>query len=139
LVNLPTFLFVDRAQWAPKTATAAVSGTQVSVTATPRRVVWEMGERRDDGRSTVTCHGPGAAYSAAARIPACGYQYRQSSRKQLGQSKPGYVVTVTVIWEIAWTCAGICDEQGGMLDPLTPQNTMHLPVFEARAELVRPQ
>jgi hypothetical protein len=136
LVNLPTYLYVSRENWHPMTAKASVTGTEVTVTATPVRVDWSMGER---GGTAVTCAGPGAPYAGEAGTPSCGYQYRQSSSKQLGSARPGFRVTATTTWEIRWTCAGVCDAPGGTLGPLTPAGSIQLPVFEARSQLVSSQ
>jgi hypothetical protein len=133
LVNIPTYLFVDKATYAPDSATAQVPGTVVTVTARPVRVEWSMGE---GGSGRVICPGPGAAYSASAQSPACGYRYRQSSSRLLGAARPGFRVTARAVYEIRWTCAGICDENGGVLDPLTPAGSFQLPVYEARSQLV---
>ena len=56
-VNLPTFLWVDNAQWHPVSATANDGVKAVTATAVPASVVWTMG----DGGST-TCAGPGVAW-----------------------------------------------------------------------------
>jgi hypothetical protein len=133
LVNIPTYLFVDKATWAPDSATAQVPGTAVTVTATPVRVEWSMGE---GGSGPVICPGPGGAYSASAQSPACGYRFRQSSSRLLGAARPGFRVTARAVYEIRWTCSGICDENGGVLDPLTPAGSLQLPVYEARSQLV---
>jgi hypothetical protein len=124
LVNLPTYLFVDKRQWLPSTATAAVPGTVVSVTATPTFVTWNLG----DGGS-ITCRGPGSPLVPAAPRPECGYRYHRSSAS--------LTVTATVAYEIAWTCTGTCDRPGGTLDPLLAAGSTQLVVLQARAQLVR--
>jgi hypothetical protein len=139
LVNLPTYLFISGQGWRPMTATAAVTGTSVTVTATPDRVEWSIGERRSDGRAAVTCRGPGEPHRAGGRAPSCGYQFRQSSAKQLGSATPGYLLTARAVWTIRWECTGNCDTASGVLDPLTPTGQFRLPVYEARSQLVSPQ
>ena len=142
LVNLPTFLYLDNPTWTSRTAAARVATTAVTVTATPQTMTWDMDENRSDREpSTITCAGPGAPYDRSGppdQVPACGYRYRATSAQQLGTSKPGYLVTVTTSWQITWTCQGVCDEPGGTLAPLTPTTTTRLPVYQARAQLVRP-
>jgi hypothetical protein len=134
LVNLPTYLFVDPAGWSAHTATAAVPGTTVSVTAIPRWTRWHTG----DGAST-TCAGPGAppgqnsatppGQNSAA--PGCGYVYRRTS------GPGGFAVSVAVTYEITWTCVGLCDAPGGTLEPLIAEAATRLIVLQARAQLVR--
>ena len=142
LVNLPTFLYLNQPAWTPRSATARIATTTVTVTATPTSMTWAMGETRFDGQpTTITCAGPGARYDRTGppdQIPACGYRYRSTSARQLGASKPGYLVTVTTTWTIEWVCQGVCDQAAGTLEPLTPAATTRLPVYQARAELVRP-
>lgn len=136
-MNLPTYLYVDATTWTTRTATAAVGPTSVTVTATPARVVWSMGEQRTDGSSTVVCNGPGSAYTSTAEKPTCGYTYRRtSSSARSGSGPPGFLVIAQAIWEIIWTCSGVCDEDGGTLEPLTPTSQVRLVVREARSELV---
>lgn len=136
LVNLPTYLYVDRAGWTPRTATAAVGPTSVTVTATPTQVTWDMGERRSDGGSTVVCEGPGSAYEPGSAVPSCGYTYRRASTSVTGSPALGYLVSAQAVWVITWTCAGVCDQDGGTLEPLTPTSQIRLRVREARSELV---
>ena len=110
LVYLPVWLWVNPAVWRPVSRTAAVPGEQVTATATPVSVSWQMG----DG-ATVTCHGPGAAYSSAddpaAASPDCGYTYTRSSA---GQPGGAYHVTATITWDIRW----VADGAAGTLPPL---------------------
>ena len=50
LVNVSTWLWLDPATWKPYTATASIAGVSATATATPQKVVWNIG----DG-NTVTC------------------------------------------------------------------------------------
>ena len=52
LTNLPTWLWINPAEWVPESKTATVPGESVTATATPVSVTWHPG----DG-STVTCQG----------------------------------------------------------------------------------
>ena len=54
LVGLESFLWIDAAQWVPQSASASAGGVTSTVTATPKRVVWEMGNG-----DSVACDGPG--------------------------------------------------------------------------------
>ncbi|WP_282698653.1 hypothetical protein [Streptantibioticus silvisoli] len=103
LVGLPTWLWLDRADWKTVSATASVPGVAVTAKAEPTSVTWTMG----DGR-TVTCKGPGTAYSSSAgnpksASPTCGYTYRSSSA---GQPGAAFAVSATVRWTVTWAGAG---------------------------------
>jgi hypothetical protein len=50
LVNLATYLWLPAEQWQPETASATAGGVTSTVTATPKRVVWDMGQG-----DTVVC------------------------------------------------------------------------------------
>jgi hypothetical protein len=123
LVNLPTWLWVDRAGWAPRWATAAAPGVSVTATATPARVVWSMG----DG-TTLTCTTAGTPFPAGtdpmAASPDCGHTYRSSS-----QDSPGGVfqVRATVFWAVSWAGAG----QRGRVDDLSTSTTTVFRVLES--------
>lgn len=102
LVNLPTFLWIDAAQWRPVTASASAGPVTSTVTATPQRVIWSMG----NGES-VTCNGPGAPYvpslSDDAQPSDCSYTYSASSARSPDKT---FTVTATVEWRVTWTAVG---------------------------------
>lgn len=125
LVNLPTWLAIDRSSYTARSATAAVPGVSVTATARPMSVVWSTG----DG-AAVSCRGPGSAFRAgddpASASPTCGHTYRVSSASQ-----PGAVFTVraTVHWSVSWSGAG----QGGTFPGLTTTASARVPVAESQA------
>lgn len=125
LVSLPTWLWISPAVWAPQSKTASVPGESVTVTATPVSVAWRMG----DG-TTVTCDGPGAAYTGsadpAAPSPACGYTYTRSSA---GQPGGAFRVTATIKWTIFWFGGGLT----GRLPPLFSAAAAAFRVAESQA------
>lgn len=125
LVSLPTWLWVDAADWDTQSATASVPGVSVTATATPTTLTFSMG----DG-STVVCHGPGTAFRAGgdpkAASPDCGHTYTHSSA---GQPGGAFAVTATVTWAISWAGAG----QAGTLPALTTQATASFTVAESQA------
>lgn len=125
LVNLPTWLWLDRDQWRPQTATASVPGVSITATATPQSVTWSMG----DG-STVTCQGAGTPFrpgsNPKAASPDCGHTYRQSSQ---GQPNDTFPVAATVRWTVRWSGAG----QSGTLPGLTTTSTASFAVAESQA------
>ena len=105
LVNLPTWLWLDRASWGPVSATAAVPGVSVTATAKPTSVSWSMGEG-----GSVSCAGAGSAFSAGtdprSASPDCGYTYRAAG---------SFSVRATVHWSVSWSGAGT----GGVFPDLT--------------------
>jgi hypothetical protein len=121
----PTWLWVEPASWRPVTATASAPGVTASVTATPQRVTWAMG----DG-AQVVCDGPGTPYdsSQAGQEPACGHTYQQSSARQPGGAYP---VTATVTYQVSWEAVGA--PGGGPLPPITSINEFPLQVTEVQA------
>ncbi len=125
LVNLPTWLWLNRAGWGAASATAAVPGESVTATAVPSSATWVLG----DG-STVTCAGPGTPYSASRNAsggsPDCGHIYRRSSA---GQPGAAYRVSATVRWSVTWSGAG----QAGTFAGLTTTATVSVPVAESQA------
>jgi len=126
LVDLPVWLWVNPAIWAPRSATAAVPGERVTVTAAPVALTWRMG----DG-SVVICHGPGTPYTsryrAASPSPDCGHTYRRSSA---GQAGGAYHVTAAITWNITWQAAG---GTGGALPPLFSTAAAAFRVAESQA------
>jgi hypothetical protein len=126
LTQLPTWLWISQAMWAPQSKTAAVAGESVTATATPVSVTWHPG----DG-STVTCHGPGIAYistySPSSPSPDCGHTY---SRSSAGQPGGAYHVTATITWDITWTGTG---GAGGALPPLFTTAAAAFRVAESQA------
>ena len=102
VVRVPTWMWVDGADWRPVSKTVEVPGVAVTATATPVRVVWLMG----DG-NMVTCAGPGTPYStrfsASSHSPDCGYVYLRSSA---GEPGGVFAVTATVVWNVEWHGGG---------------------------------
>ncbi|GAA3041052.1 hypothetical protein LV79_003801 [Actinokineospora globicatena] len=119
LVRLPTWLWVDRAAWAPVTASASVPGVSVTATARPISLTWSMG----DG-TTVTCNGPGdplVGGDPRAASPTCGHTYLRASER--------YPVTATIHWSVSWAGAGT----GGTFPELTTSTTTAFRVVEIQA------
>lgn len=125
LVNLPTWLWLDRTRWGQRSAMAEVPGVSVTAVARPTRVSWSMG----DGVS-VTCHGQGTPFPAGgdpkAASPDCSHVYRISSAGRPDQAFP---VIATVHWTIIWSGAG----QSGTFPDLTTSASTQFQVAEAQA------
>jgi hypothetical protein len=113
LTNLPTWLWINPAEWVPESKTATVPGESVTATATPASVTWHPG----DG-STVTCQGAGTPYTGAdnpaSASPDCGHTYTSSS-SSAGQPGGAFQATATITWDVTWQGA---DGAGGALPPL---------------------
>lgn len=125
LVNLPTWLWLNRENWERVSATASVPGVSVTAVARPTKVVWRLG----DGGS-VTCEGPGTPYTAGGdpkrSSPDCGHIYRASSA---GLSGSAYGVSATVHWAVSWSGAG----ESGTFPGLTTTAEAAFRVAESQA------
>ena len=83
--------------------------TSVKVTATPDRVLWDM------GLATKTCYDPGRAWRKGmtdAAKTTCGYTYRVTS-----ESEPGVVfeLEARIAYQVRWVCSGACTSTSGTL------------------------
>jgi hypothetical protein len=132
LVNLATYLWLPPEQWQPETASATAGGVTSTVTATPMRVVWDMGQG-----DTVVCNGPGLPYRPDLpdeRQPSdCHFTYRASSAGQPGQA---FTVTATVEWETTWAVAGA--PGGGSLGTVSRSSSIDVRVAELQSLNVTP-
>ncbi len=132
LVNLATYLWLPADQWKPETVSASAGGVTSTVTATPTRVIWDMGQG-----DRVVCDGPGLPYdpslSDEAQPSDCHYTYRRSSAGQPGQA---YQVTATVEWETTWSVTGAAG--GGSLGTATSSSTTSVQVAELQSLNVVP-
>ncbi|MFF2811835.1 hypothetical protein ACFVT2_32615 [Streptomyces sp. NPDC058000] len=125
VVNVPTWMWVERGTWGPVTTSAAADGVAVTATAKPRRAVWSMGEG-----GTVVCRGPGTPYSARlepnASSPDCGYTYRRASTSEVGKA---FRVSVRVVWDVEWEGGG----RSGVVPGLAMSAERRLVVDEVQA------
>lgn len=126
LVNLATWLWIDRGGWGPQSTSASVSGLSVTVNAAPRRVIWDMGNG-----DRIVCTGPGSAYDSAKRQADqhsdCTYTYRKSSAGQPGQQ---YLITATVEWHATWSSTS---GSSGDLGTVSRASSVAVRVAEAQA------
>lgn len=120
LVNLPTWLALDPAAWAPVDVSASAGGVTVTAVAVPERVVWDLGNSEQ-----LTCDGPGSVYDrsrpAAGQAPMCSYTYRQPGQ---------YRITATVEWRVTWQAVGV--PGGGDLGVARRSNTVPVRVTEVQ-------
>lgn len=126
LLYVPVWLWLDPTSWGARSATAAVPGLSVTATATPTRVVWNMG----DG-STVRCAGPGTAWRPGtdprAASPDCGHRYTWPSGGQPGGS---YSMRATVTWTVRWQAS---TGQAGAVPDMTTTAAVAVRVTESQA------
>jgi hypothetical protein len=104
-------LWLRPGEFVKVTAPAIAGGQTVTAIAEPKDVTWKMGE------STVICDTEGSPHGTA-----CGYTYQRSSANQ---STGKYAISVTITWDISWTCAGVgCQaDQGTYPDPTMSTTT----------------
>ena len=127
LVNLRTWLWLDASTFSVQTSTVGVPGVSVTVTASPQKVTWDMG----DG-SSVVCSGPGTPYDRsrpeASQSTDCSYTYRRSSAGRPGQV---YRVTATTSYAVSFTVTGA--PGGGSLPTVERSSSVNLRVAEGQA------
>jgi hypothetical protein len=124
-VRLPTWMWVDPASWVPQSATAEVPGLSATVTATPQRVVWKLG----DG-STVTC-GAGTPYNASrpasSQSTDCSHTFSDASSTT---ADGRFHATATMWWSVSWTAT---DGSTGTLPDAFRSTQFDLQVNEIQA------
>ena len=131
ITQLPTWLWVDAALWQPVSATTApVFGVTATVTATPRRVVFENGVDVVDCGANL---GPVYDFSRDEEDQRsdCTLTYHHSS------AVGDWTLSSTVWWEATYTCSAGCGP--GTLPPYVVRNTRDVRVAELQAVLLPPE
>ena len=127
VVRLASWLWIPSQQWEPQQVSASAGPVTSTVTATPVRLTWDMGNG-----DQVSCDGPGTPYRRArARqvdTSGCRYTYQHSSA---GQPDEAYEVTATIGWELTWTATGAAG--GGSLGTVTMSASQAVRVTEIQA------
>ena len=127
VVHIASWLWLDGESWRPHSSSASAGGVTATVTATPTRTLWDMGNG-----DVIACDGPGVPYDSAradaGQSTDCSYTYRTSSAGRPGNAYP---VTVTVEWQLGWTVTGA--PGGGALPSLTTTTSTAVPVGEVQA------
>jgi hypothetical protein len=125
-VGVSTWLWVDPAQWQPMTATAAIPGLSATVTATPSRSEWDLG----DGTDAVEC-AAGTPYDqgrpAAEQSTDCSHTFERASSTT---SDGVFHASVTVWWSVTWQAT---DGETGTLPDAFRTSTIDLRVGEIEA------
>lgn len=126
IAQLASWLWLDSG-WAEQSASASAGPVTSTVTATPKRVRWAMGNGDE-----VSCAGPGKPYEPRfAGTPAatnCSYTYQHSSAGEPGDTYP---VTATVEYALTWTAVGA--PGGGDLGLAEQSTTVPVRVSELQA------
>lgn len=112
-VQVPTWLWVDEADWEPIEVTETRGLTTVTVRATPTQARWLMG----DGGG-VTCLGPGVVWVSGLSEDDtdCSYTYLHSS---YGETGGRFEASVAVTWEFQWWINDIYQGTFGTVDVST--------------------
>lgn len=125
-VGLPAWMWVgntgDPLAWGPYTVTEEVDGVQVTATARPKFVTWDMG----DG-TQVVCEGPGTPYERSfgkKESPTCGHTYMEMGN---------YTVAAITTWSVEWETEG----ESGVIETLT-RSSQPVKIGEFHALNVKP-
>lgn len=124
VVNVPTWMWIEPADWVPVSATASAGSVTVTATASPTSVRWDMGNG-----DVVVCAGPGTPYEPETTTESdCTYTYRRSSA---GRPSGAFTMRVTMTWGVTWSVAGA--PGGGSLGTAERTTTSAVRVAEIQA------
>lgn len=127
VVHVETWLWVDGAIWQPQQQSASAGAVTATVTATPSKVTWDLGNG-----DVITCDGPGTSYDpsrpAEDQATDCSYTYTSTSA---GQPVDAYQMTATIEWSVEWSVAGASG--GGALPALFTSAPTSVRVAELQA------
>jgi hypothetical protein len=125
-VGVASWLWIDPAQWKPMSATASIPGLSATVTATPLRSEWDVG----DGSEPVVC-GAGTPYDqsrpAAEQRTDCSHVFERASSTA---ADGVFHASVTVWWSVTWQAT---DGAAGALPDAFRTSTFDLLVGEIEA------
>ena len=100
ITQLTTYMWVTN--WEADSTSASVPGVTATVTATPTKVTWNMGNG-----DQVVCNGPGTPFDFSrpeeSQATDCSYTYRHSSTSQPGGV---YQVSATMTYDVSWSAEG---------------------------------
>jgi len=131
-IGVENWLWVPRSQWKTLAKTVTAGGTSVTVRATPRQVVWNMGPAK------TRCYSAGVAWRSGmtdAANTSCGYTYESSSA-----SEPNgvFAIAATIRYDVEWTCRGACSSASGTLGLVdAPAGAGALRVLQRQTVVVR--
>jgi hypothetical protein len=130
VVTIGTWFWIPRAAWKPVSVTAWIptqaGPISVTTTATPHTITYTPG----DGRTPVTCKGPGTPWTARIGDRAkssCMYTYTRASHSQRGRH---FRAAMHVTWIVTWRSSlGLA----GRLPNIRTGSTMNARVLELQA------
>ncbi|MGQ4389573.1 hypothetical protein ACN6LB_008855 [Streptomyces sp. SAS_270] len=114
-VNLPTWAWLDAAEFKPVSVTAAVPALGIQATTTAEPVSLKIDPGTDDATTypaSGVCEfdnghiGEAYAKGKADETPPCGVEYLRSS------GDGSYPLKATITWKIHWTGTGVTEVQG---------------------------
>lgn len=124
-VGVENWMWVPPEQWAALTKSVTAGATQVTVSAAPTRVVWDMGP------GSRPCYGPGVPWRVGMTGAAhtnCSYTYNTTSDAEPGRR---FAVSATISYDVTWVCRGACTQQSGTLGAVdAPAGTGVLTVLQ---------
>lgn len=131
-VGLETWLWIDQGQWTTVTGGTSVATASVTVTATPLRVSWDLGEGQTScasgGKKWVTGSGAGASSD-------CSYAFQRVSDFEPGGK---FRVSAVVTYDVEWACTGNCISPGGSIGEVSgPAGASAIRVGERQSVVVR--
>ena len=125
ITQLATYMWVTN--WEPDSTSASVPGVTSTVTATPTKVTWDMGNG-----DQVVCNGPGTPFDFSrpedSQTTDCTYTYRHSST---GQPGGVYQVSATMSYDVSWSAEGA--PGGGALPAVSATESFPVRVIEIHA------
>lgn len=107
-VNYKNWMWIPATQWHDVSVSMDAGGAQVTLSAVPTRVEWDM------GLDSVNCPGPGRAWAdgMAENAPtSCAFTYTTMDNPR-GDTWP---ISARIVYSVRWTCSGRCSSPDGYL------------------------
>lgn len=124
LVGFRTWLWIAPEGFEPVSASASIPGLSVSATATPTRVLWDMG----DGSEPIACDDAGTAYDTDVAD-----DVQETECYHVFQWAGDYTARVTTTWAIEWSAT---NGDGGSLASIDRTTSVDLHVVERQAVVI---
>ena len=109
LTGYPQWLWIDKSAWRTVKAEATADGVTATAYATPTKVVWDSGDRRElpDLQKKV-CNGPGKplpnniSLTSRWKDSDCTYFYSHTSGREPNLA---FNLTATLAWHVTWAAS----------------------------------
>jgi hypothetical protein len=109
-VGLETWLWIPPDQWSTLRKSVTAGATTVTVSAAPKRVLWDM------GTGTTQCHDAGRPWTVrqmpARATTTCKYVYQRVSDFQTDRK---FMISAIITFDVMWRCSGACLANEGVL------------------------